>query len=167
MLNQAYSPQEMRDLVDIRPAAADSTVVDLCHEYRSATHVARSFIRSEIDYERAWTLLTFSKRVAVFAVHKEEPDLIRDSLIAHAIEDLAAGDVRDNLVALGLVFRSRRAVHNEPVGVFHEVAEMAGPPIAQLLRDFVRRRDLDRILSVMGWQELRTEQGVGYRQSTI
>ena len=54
------------------------------------------------------TLLAFSKRSAVFAVRERKPDLIWDSLIAHAIEDLAAGDVRDNLVALGLVFHCAR-----------------------------------------------------------
>jgi hypothetical protein len=162
-LSHAYSPPEMRDLVDIKPCAGDSNVADLCREYRVGTRAARSFIRSEIDSECAWTLLTFSKRSAVLAVRKEEPGLIWDSLIAHAIEDLAAGDVRDNLVALGLVFHCAQAVLDEPAKVLNEVGEMAGPSIAQLLRDFVRRQDLEHILSAMGWKELMSEQGVGYR----
>jgi hypothetical protein len=162
-LSHAYTPQELRDLVDVRPAAADSIVTCLCHEYRTRSPIARSFIRSGVDFERGWTLLTFSKRAAILAVRQGVADLIRDSLIAHAIEDLAAEDVRDNMVALGLVFHCARTVHPQPEGVFREVAQMAGPPIAQLLMDFVRRPDLERILSAMGWLEVRTEQGVGYR----
>jgi hypothetical protein len=162
-LPQAYVAQEMRDFVDFRPTAADATVTDLCSEYRAGRPVARSFIRSRIDFEHAWTLLTFSKRAAVLAARKGERNLIRDSLIAHAIEDLAAGDVRDNLVALGLIFHCARAIHPEPVSVFHEVAQLAGPAIAQVLMDFVCRPDLDQILSGMGWQEERTEQGIGFR----
>jgi hypothetical protein len=162
-LASAYAPQDMQDLVDVRPTAPDSTVTRLCREYHTGSQVARSFIRSGIELERAWILLAFSKRAAVLAVRRGEPDLIRDSLIAHAIEDLAAGDVRDNLVALGLVFHCAQAVHPEPRGVFHEVAQIAGPAIAQLLMDFMRRPDLDRILSAMGWQEVRTQQGAGYR----
>ncbi len=162
-LSQAYAPQEMQDLVDVRPTAADAIVTDLCRAYRAGSPAVRSFIRSGIDSESAWTLLTFSKRAAVLAVRKGEPDLIRDSLIAHAIEDLAAEDVRDNMVALGLVYHCARTVDPRPEGVFHEVAQIAAPPIAQLLTDFVRRPDLDGILSAMGWREVRTEQGVGFR----
>ncbi len=94
----------MQDLVEVVPAAGDTTVANLCREYRVGSSAARSFIRSGIDFLGAWTLLTFSKRTAILAVRKDRPELIRDSLVAHAVEDLAAEDVRDNLVALGLVF---------------------------------------------------------------
>jgi hypothetical protein len=166
LLNHIYSPQEMQDFVDVQPSAADSTVADLCRRYRVGTRVTQSFLRVEMDFERAWALLTFSKRAAILGVRTGEPDLIRDSLIAHAIENLAAEDVRDNMVALGLVFHCARAIHPEPVVVFDEVAEVAGRAISQLLKDFVRRPDLDRILTSMGWREVQTQQGVGYRWET-
>ena len=152
----------MKDL-DNWPCATDSIVSDLCRRYRDGTRVTRSFLRFETDRELAGTLLGFSTRAAVMGVRNAEPDLIRDSLIAHAIENLAKGDVRENMIDLGLIFHCARAVHPEPGAVFHEVAEMAGPAISLLLRDFVCRPDLDQILTLMGWREVRTEQGVDYR----
>jgi hypothetical protein len=162
-LNGAYSSAEMEDLENVTPTAADAGVSALCHGYRNGTPVQRSLIRSQIDGERGWMLLTFSKRAAVFAVRNNDVDGIRESLIAHAIEDLAAGDVRDNLVALGLIYHCARIVHEEPFQWFREAMEPAAPAIAALFQDFICRPDLDGILSAMGWQEVRTPQGIGFR----
>ena len=162
-LDEAYTAEEVQDFVHIRPSAADATIAGLCGRYRCETSVARSFLRLGINFGQAWTLLTFSKRAAILGARRGEPELIRDSLIAHAVENLAAEDVRDNFVALGLIFHCARTIDANPTAMFHEVAEMAGPGISQLLRDFVRRSDLDRILTVMGWEEVETPEGVGYR----
>jgi hypothetical protein len=83
-------------------------------------------------------------------------------LTALAIENLACEDVRDDLVALGLIFHCAKAIYPEPAVWFEETIQVSGPAVARLLHDFIRRGDLDRILVAMGWQEIKTANGVGY-----
>lgn len=159
---QAYATPELHDLVEFRPCPEDAALADLCHAYRDGSPAARSFLRAQVKNELAWSLLTFSKRVAVQAVRQGKANLLRDSLLAQALENLAAGDVRDNMVALGLIYHCMRTLQADPVALFEAVADLAGPAISQLLRDFVRRPDLDDILPLMGWYEVQTPQGIGY-----
>jgi len=122
----------------------------------------QTYVRSQITFERAWLLLTFAKRSAVCAARTRNPGLVKDSLTALAIENLACEDVRDDLVALGLIFHCAKSIHSEPAIWFQEVAQISGPAVAKLLCDFLLRGDLDQILVAMGWQEVKMPNEVGY-----
>ena len=154
-----YTFQEYNDFVALKLLDTDKVWRDLCRLYSSATRLERDYIRSLIDEELAWQLLTFSKRAAVFALRSERSDILRDSLIALAIEDLANGDVRDNMIPLGLIYHCARTVCADPREVFEEVAGMSGPPMSLVLTDFIRRPDLDGILNSMGWREVHSSSG--------
>ena len=110
-----YSSEEMENFVDIIQITTDGTLAQLCRSYRSGSHLTQSFLRSQITPEQACLLLTFSKRAAVLAVRVGNMELVEDSLTALAIENLACEDVRDDLVALALIFHSAKSLHS-PLG---------------------------------------------------
>lgn len=158
-----YSNKDLEDFVDFTPCNVDQSWIDLCRFYRNATRSEREYIRSQIDENSAWHLLTFSKRAAISGLREKSLELIRDSLIAHAIEDLRWGDVRDNFVALGLIYYCARKNRAHPDELFKEMAEITGPGMSLVLTDFYRRDDLGNILEEMGWQEVSTANGaVGF-----
>jgi hypothetical protein len=84
-------------------------------------------------------------------------------LLALAIENLANGDVRDDLVAIGLVHHCAAAIHADPAAMFEEAAILAGDAMAAVLRDFILRTDLDRIAKAMGFRQVKSQGKIGFR----
>jgi hypothetical protein len=147
-----YSESEIKDFSEVNLNATDTALSELCRSYRSGTSLQRDFLRSQITPEQAWLLLTFSKRSAVRAARTGDAELLRDSLLALSVEDIAGEDVRDALVALALVFYCGRSIQPGAVDLFNEIMQISGPAIIRLVEDFLQREDLDNILPSMGWQ---------------
>jgi hypothetical protein len=157
-----YTASEMKDFVDISPSLADASIESLALRYRSANADERSYIRARVDPDRGWTLLTFAKRAAVRARRTNDAKIIHNGLTALAIEDLAQGDVRDDLVTIGLLYHIASSLKAETTTLFKQVADISSPAIATLLTDFLQRDDLDRVDASMGWREVSGPQGIGY-----
>jgi hypothetical protein len=158
----SYSGRHAVDFLPGRRNQADIAAAELCAAYRQARALERAFLRSQVGGARAWALLTFSKRAAVDALNTGAVEPLRNALAAHALEDLAWGDVRDNLVALGLIYHCARSIGAGPRKLFREAAGIAGPCMARVLREFVRRKDLANIVRAMGFRRVRVEGGVGF-----
>ena len=123
----------------------------------------RAYIRSRINEVQGWILLTFSKRAAVRGIQERDVEEVRLALIANAIENLAAKDVRDNLVALGLIYYCASTINAKPGDLFEEAVQLAGPAIQAVLRDFNERNDLDDIAVAMGFEEVEDGGQIGFR----
>jgi hypothetical protein len=124
----------------------------------------RAFIRARIDFMPAYVLMSFSGRAASLGVQQGNPDLIRDGLVAQVIEDLACGDPQSKKVVFSMIVESARKLQLDPVALFDEAAEMASPNVAQFLREFPRRPDLEEELRAMGlWGGAMTEPGADER----
>jgi hypothetical protein len=164
-LDGAYSSAELAsvDFVDLPLSLGDAAAARLCESYRSTDELGRSFLRSAIDSDRGWALVTFCKRTAVRAGRERRADWLSESLTAQALEGLAAGDVRDNLVALGLVYHCAQRIGADTKSLFADAASISGPAMARVLTDFAARDDLDGILAAMGWSEVSAGDGIGYR----
>ena len=159
-----YSKKDLMDFVDFNPCDVDQSWIDLCRLYRDATSSEREYIRSQINEYSAWYLITFSKRAAILGLRKNSLELIRNSLIAQAIEDLRWGDVRDNLVALGLIYYCAHKNSPHPDELFKEITKITGPGMSAVLTDFYRCDDLGNILEEMGWKEVNNANGaVGFK----
>lgn len=158
-----YDGSQSSEFIDVDPIRQDVAIGSLCETYREGNEDVRAFLRWSIDPIRAWSLITFSKRAAVRGLQNADPTPIRTALLALAIENLANGDVRDDLVAIGLVHHCAAAIHADPAAMFEEAAILAGDAMAAVLRDFILRTDLDGIDKAMGFRQVKSQGKVGFR----
>jgi len=142
----------------------DETLWRLCELYRAASPEQRTFIRAQVGKPLANKLQAFAIRMMTLGVNDGSLEELRLGLVAHAIEDLAAGDVRDTLCMLAPIVHAARQIGADEVALFDEVAALAGPAMAAVLRDYVRRPDGVPSLSSMGYQAVETVDGLRYRQ---
>jgi hypothetical protein len=135
----------------------------ICERYQSGTAGQREWLRSRVDRLIGGNLAVFGLRAAVLAAREHSPELARTSLIAFAIVDLAGKDVRDVLIGISLLCHCARLSGAEMPGLFREVAAIAGPALSAVYNNWAERYpDVQRI-GVMGWREVETEQGIGFR----
>jgi hypothetical protein len=150
------------DLITVDWTPLDSKLTQLCETYIQASAEQRAFLRFKITADQGWVLNLYSRRMAVFGLRTGSEETIRNGLVAHAIENLAAGDVRDNIVALTLLFHAANRCSLDPFRLFSEIAEISGPAISALLKDYLKRDPQDRTLACMGFREVMTAAGPGY-----
>lgn len=158
----AYSTKQQSDFIEINLSQTDEVIEAIVHYYMSASPEHRMYLRSKINSDQGWSLLTFAKRAAVRARRSKNPDLVSAGLTALAIDNLAQGDVRDSLVAIGLLFHVAKALDLETTQLFNRAAAISGPPMAGVFSDFLKRNDLNRIHLNMGWREVSGPYGFGY-----
>ena len=158
-----YSDAQEEDLVHVSPTPADRAAARLCTGYRRATDADRAFIRSQVREKQGWILLTFARRAAVRGFQAKKAGPIRQALIALAVEDLSQGDVRDDLVALGLIYYCAATVRADVPALFEQVARMSGPAMAAVLREFLDGDDPDDVLDGMGFERSRSRGKTGFR----
>lgn len=56
-----YPRASMKEFVNVSPTKTDLVVAQLCAAYHEGTDLERAFIRSQINAEQAWVLLTFNE----------------------------------------------------------------------------------------------------------
>ena len=152
------------DLVDIQPSPLHDRLRELCRLYLGATPDQQLYMRTRIDRKRAGPLTVYGLREAVLGVRSGSEDLVRLGLTAFAIENLASGDARETLMSVSVLYHAAERVGNA-AAIFEETARISGPGFAGLLRDFAARHPNLRKMSVMGWHEVETPDGPGFRWS--
>lgn len=135
----------------------------LCELYRTGGESQRTWIRSAVDRGIAGRIRLFGLRAAILGAREGSVDLSRAGLIAFAIADLSATDIRDVLIGFTLVVHCARLAGTDVPALLREVAAMAGVALGTLFREWAGRYpDVSRI-GAMGWREVQTENGVGFR----
>jgi hypothetical protein len=142
----------------------DTKLMAVCETYRQGSAAQRTFIRALVSRRLASQLMGFGVRMATLAVARRSPEMVRLALLAHAIEDLAAGDIRDNLCQLAVIADAARRTGADPGALFAEAADVAGAAIGHALRGYVTRDGGAPSLSSMGYRAVDTPEGVRYRQ---
>lgn len=137
--------------------------VRICDHYRSATAIQQSWLRSRIDRLLAGNLRVFGLRAAILAARERSPSLSRTSLTAFAIVDLAAGDVREVLIGLSLICYCGTLSGAKMPTLFREIASVGGLAVAAIYEDWASRYPDVQGISSMGWREVDTDEGVGFR----
>lgn len=125
----------------------------LTKEYFDATDDKREQIRNSFDEKTSWELLLKSEELAVQAVRQNDYDLVKKGLILQSIEN-SRTDYRDNLVRVSLLYNSARKLNQDPDNLFREIASISDTEIKELLLDFVKRKEKDKSISVMGYKEI-------------
>ena len=137
--------------------------LQICERYQSATEIQRTWLRSRIDRALAGHLSVFGLQAAVLAARQQSPSLSRNSLIAFAIVDLTLGDLRDVLIGLSLLCHCGALSGAAMPALFREVASIAGPALTALYNNWAGRYPDVQSISSMAWQEVETDEGVGFR----
>jgi hypothetical protein len=161
------TPEERlpNDAGQIEMTSIDLKLKELCELYLKGTPEQRTFILSSIDQKLGSKLQGFGFRMATLAVRLSSEELVQLALTAHSIDDLASGDVRDELCLLAVLVDAARRVGADPVALFRKAAEDAPPASARLFRGFVRDPDQIASLGSMGFRAVEGPDGIRYRQA--
>jgi hypothetical protein len=137
--------------------------IQLCELYAAAGEPQRTWLRSRIDRNNDGKLGVFALRTAVLAAREHSPSLARAALIAYAIRDLAATDIRGVLMGLSLLCHCAGLARADVPALLREVAGMAGAALRVLYGEWADRYPGVQAIGSMGWRQIETDEGVGFQ----
>lgn len=111
---------------------------DLCELWLAATPEQRAYIRSKMNWKRAYQLGTFRVEVSRLAVEENSEYLLKIALTTLAIDNLNSGDSRDVILSVQRLLGCARQIHADWGRLVREAAGLAGPGVAALLEDQLR-----------------------------
>ena len=149
------------DLIALDRGSLFQKLARLCQLYRGATAEQRTWLRSRIDAGRRAQLESFGLRAAVAGARDHAAATVGLGLAAFALADIG-NDVREVLLSLAVVLRCAQLCGNA-VTMFQAAAGLSGPAMSAALLDFAGRPADLQTLAVMGWHEVKTPDGPGYR----
>ncbi|HKS39549.1 MAG TPA: hypothetical protein VJX74_02970, partial [Blastocatellia bacterium] len=117
----------------------DSKLKELCNRFAKNNPQMRARIRYSIDMEEFDTLLTFSNRVAVFAIREQNAAWITSGLTAIAMIEYDRMDFRDILIAMSLLYYSANRIGQDADTMFLNTAVLAEQKVAALLRGYMKQ----------------------------
>ncbi len=118
----------------------------------------RAAIRSTGTAEQYRIMLVYCERMVILCVRRNDPDLLFESLAAHAVEDFR-WDPRENLLRLALVHHSAGKLGVDSSALFARAADMASPSAAK----YLRRAPLS--LESCGYTEVDGPDGFSYERN--
>ncbi len=149
-------------LINPSPSALDAELRELCRRYAESDAQQRSEIRNSISMGEFYTLLTFGRRSAVFAMRRRETEVAADGLTAVAMIDQERVDFRDILICLALLYHSATDAGADADEMLRRAATLADPGTAELLIGFADQTPQHRDLRTSwGYDEVETDDGVG------
>jgi hypothetical protein len=141
----------------------DAKLAALCKRYAKSSDQKRAAMRSAIRANHYDTLLEFAHRAAVFAVRERKAAWAVDGLTAVTmIEAKRAADWRDILMALGPLHHAATRAGLKADQLFREMSALAEPGMVKLLEDLRTRPRGEKELGAWGYEEIETEEGVGF-----
>jgi hypothetical protein len=150
------------DLSNPAPSPLDAELSALCQRFAASDDLARSRIRDSASMQDFYTLLSFSKRSAVFAVRDHRRERVIEGLTAVAMIDKSRIDFRDGLQALGLLQYAASAVGEPVEDSFRKASSLAEPQMRELILGFLTRPEDRRDLKSWGYAEVETKAGPGF-----
>jgi len=151
------------DFLNPTPHALDPQLCELCRRIAALEPAARAAARRSISMEEFYTLLTFARRMALFAVRERSVDRVRDGLNAIALIELARIDYRDVPMAVALLRHAAQRIGADVRALLDGASAIAEPEIAGFLAEFARRRlNEQELCEFSGLREVTTRYGVGF-----
>ena len=150
-------------LINPTKNSLDSELSRLCERFAKSNARARAGLRNSVSLDEFYTLLTFSRRSAVFAIRERNVNMVRNGLTAVAMIEAERTDFRDILSVLALLHHSAKRVGGDADQLFRETAKLSEPQVSTLLTQFIRRPSKDKdIRSAWLVDEVETKDGVGF-----
>lgn len=150
-------------LINPAPSALDSTLRKLCQSFAKGGAGSRAKTRASISMDKFYTLLTFSKRAAVFGIRERNAAWLVDGLTALSMIDLDRVDLRDVLVSVSLLHHSALRIGQNANQLLSDTAALSEPEVSGLIKDFIKRPSEDKVLrEKWGYDEVETRDGIGF-----
>lgn len=151
------------DLSDPPKHPLDDGLSTLCRHFASSDSGDRSRLRDSASMDDFYTLLSFSRRSAVFAMRDRKTEHIIDGLTAVAMIEQSRIDFRDALGALSLLHHAARAIGAKVDGLFRKASSLAEPKMSELILGFLERPEDERdIRKSWGYTVVETKSGPGF-----
>ncbi len=151
------------NLINPAPNDLDEIVRNLCRRYSGADQEQRSSIQDSISMDEFYSLLTFCKRTAVFAMRKNDSEMVVDGLTALTMIEQDRVDFRDILMCLALLYHAAVRLGANADELFRRLARLAEPNVAEMLDEFVTQSsDYRDLRSSWGLAEVETKHGIGF-----
>lgn len=159
--NKPELVEKLTKLIENNKIYSRDGVLDLLDLYEDATDKEQVMFRSRIDDRIAGLLMDFSFDMAVECVREKSIDKLSKGLLAQVIED-SRSDFRDNLIRLFLLRNSAKILHVDFLSLVRRTQKISSIKFAELLNDFVNRKDLDSDLEKLSGYRTVTEPEFNY-----
>jgi hypothetical protein len=164
MPKETYPTNEsVRASLDPKPLPLDFELKELCRRAAALDADAHRKLRRAISMDEFYTLLAFSRRMALLAVRAKSPEGLREAVEAVALIEIARVDFRDVMVALGVLAYACNRIGQSHRSFFEDASKRADPQVAQLLRERGRQSLARKKLSDLSFfEEVSTKYGPGF-----
>ncbi len=110
-----------------------------------------------------YTLMTFGRRSAVFAMREKKAEIARQGLTAIAMIDQQRVDFRDISMCLSLLYHAANRVGADANKMFCEAALLAEPEVGKQIVGFAEQTsDYRSLRRSWGYDEVETANGPGF-----
>lgn len=150
------------DTKAVTPSPTDDSLRSLSLFYGTASREVQRSMRAAVSQAAGCDLLLFALRSTIFALRESRRDLLRDAVLAIALENLAAGDPRDDITLLHKIYEAGRFSKIDSLELFKEALLHAGPPIAGILEDYFFRKPLGEIGRGFSFEVIETPAGKAF-----
>lgn len=144
------------------PCALDVLLATHMDALLAGTNQQREHAAASLGPHHVAALLTFVERTASSAVRHRDRTYVARGLLAIALLWRSVDDPCDALPALGALADAARRVDGSASVSFEAASQVAPADAAPVFRDFLRRRDLEQIATVMGYIDAADAGGFRY-----
>jgi hypothetical protein len=127
------------EFLDPRPLALDAELADLCRRSATLDPAAHAQMRRSIGMDEFYTLLAFSRRMALFAIRDRSAAALRDGFSAVALIEPDRVDPRDIPCALAPLCHAAQRIGESAKELLTAASRNADPDVAHLMLDWARR----------------------------
>jgi hypothetical protein len=146
--------------------ALDIELKELCQRAASLDADSHATMRRAISMDEFYTLLAFSRRMALLSIREKSPEGLREAVEAVALIEIARVDFRDISVALGVLAYACTRIGENPRPLFEDASKRAAPQVAEMLRAFSRQSFAGKKLSDLSFlEEVSTKYGPAFVSS--
>ena len=145
------------------PSVTDGKMRGIVERFMRGTAVEQEQFQQALAQEHLSHFGIYGHRAATLAVRQNSYDWLLSGLVGAVIANYIIPQKRNIDVGLAVYHHCAQKIDVSPAELFSEAARYAQPALAQKLRDFGRRADIN--LKQFGWQEQKTPEGVRYKFS--
>jgi hypothetical protein len=163
--NMRYDFQGAMEAIAPHRRPLDNKLTEICRRFAGSDATTRAITRNSVSMDDFYTLLSFARRSAVFALRDRQSSHIIDGLTAIAVVELNRVDFRDALVALALLYNAAIRIGDNPDTLVRSAVALAEPKMSALMEGFVNRSPDDKDLCKWGHMVVETKNGPGFVSS--
>jgi hypothetical protein len=168
MPKSTYSQREKTWLLNPIKTTLDQNLREIYGHFSKLNAVERDNFRKRISMDEFYTLLTFSRRQAVFALRENSPEILRASLGALAMIELDRIDNRDISFMFGLPCHSAIKIGLDFDKEISQAAELSEPKVRSVILGLASTfKNHQDIAKSWGYMEVKTPSGPGFVRHDI